>query len=57
MAIRLTARGLELCAPHGMADLLEGVWRRNPTRVSPEVSRLRLARQNVEVRWPGVRIR
>ncbi|MEU2661488.1 nucleotidyltransferase family protein [Micromonospora sp. NPDC007220] len=43
-------------APHGLDDLLDGVWRRNPTRVSPETSRQRLARHRLAERWPGVRV-
>jgi uncharacterized protein len=47
---------LEICAPHGLADLLGGVWRVNPVRVTPEISRARLARQRVQERWPGVTV-
>jgi uncharacterized protein len=56
VAIRRTPDGLDVCAPHGLGDLLNGVWRRNPTRVSPEYSRARLARQRVDERWPTVRV-
>lgn len=57
VAIRLDARGdLRVIAPCGLADLLGGVWRRNPTQVSVERSRLRLARQRVGERWPWVRV-
>jgi uncharacterized protein len=48
--------GIEVCAPHGLADLLAGVWRVNPARVTPQMSRARLARQRVKARWPRVRI-
>ena len=48
--------GLEVCAPHGLADLIEATWRRNPGRVSLATSRERLARQRVAARWPGVTI-
>ena len=48
--------GLEVCAPHGLADLIEATWRRNPVRVSLATSRERLARQRVAARWPGVTI-
>ncbi|MGH3395699.1 MAG: nucleotidyltransferase family protein [Streptosporangiaceae bacterium] len=48
--------GLEVCAPHGLADLLGGTWRRNPVRVSLATSRERLARQRIAARWPGVTI-
>ncbi|MFF5181848.1 nucleotidyltransferase family protein [Micromonospora sp. NPDC000316] len=47
---------ITVCAPHGLDDLLDGVWRRNPTRVSAETSRQRLARHRPTERWPGVRI-
>ncbi|MEU8260434.1 nucleotidyltransferase family protein [Micromonospora sp. NPDC048999] len=47
---------IAVCAPHGLDDLLEGVWRFNPTRVSPETSRQRLARHRPTERWPGIRI-
>ncbi len=47
---------LEVCAPHGLADLLGGIWRVNPVRVTPAVSMARLARQQVSARWPGVAI-
>ncbi len=56
VAVRRTAGGLEVCAPHGLADLLGGVWRVNPVRVTPEVSRERLARQGAADRWPGVTV-
>ncbi len=52
VAIRATAAGLDVCAPHGLADLLDGVWRRNPQRVSAEVSAARLLRQREK--WPHV---
>ena len=48
--------GLEVCAPHGLADLLGRTWRRNPVRVSLATSRERLSRQRVAARWPGVTI-
>lgn len=56
VAVRLRPAGFEVCAPHGLADLLSGVWRVNPVRVTPEVSRARLARQRVRARWPGVTV-
>ena len=48
--------GLEVCAPHGLADLIGRTWRRNPGRVSLATSRERLARQRVSARWPDVTI-
>jgi uncharacterized protein len=50
------SRDLEVCAPYGLADLLGGIWRANPMRVTPEISMARLARQRVRARWPGVTI-
>ncbi|MGW4465180.1 nucleotidyltransferase family protein [Micromonospora sp. NPDC004704] len=57
VAVRLVAaEAIEVCAPVGLSDLLAGVWRRNPRRVSLEVSRARLARHRPAQRWPAVRI-
>jgi hypothetical protein len=47
---------IEVCAPLGLADLLGGVWRRNPRRVSLDVSLARLARHQPARRWPGVSV-
>lgn len=43
-----------VCASHGLDDLLDGVWRRNPIWISREKSRQRLARHRPAERWPGV---
>jgi uncharacterized protein len=56
VAVQLRARGMQVCAPHGLNDLLGGVWRVNPARVTPEVSMARLRRQRVRARWPGVTV-
>jgi hypothetical protein len=56
VAVRQGKDGIEVCAPYGLADLLNGVWRINPIRVTPTISRTRLARQRVQVRWPRVRV-
>jgi uncharacterized protein len=56
VAVRQVPGGLEICAPHGLADLLGGVWRVNPVRVTPEVSMARLQRQRVRTRWPQVTV-
>lgn len=56
VAVRNRSGGIEVCAPHGAADLLNGVWRVNPVRVTPPLSRARLARQRVQLRWPRVRV-
>jgi len=57
VAVRLNPAGqLEVCAPHGLTDLLNGVWRRNPRQVTVERSRERLTRHAPTTRWPGVRV-
>lgn len=57
VAVRLTGTGdIAVCAPLGLADLLDGVWRRNPRRISVERSRDRLSRHRPEHRWPGVTV-
>ena len=56
VAVRLMPDGIEACAPHGLADLLNGIWRTNPVRVTPAISMARLARQRVRDRWPSVTI-
>jgi hypothetical protein len=57
VAVRLDERdGVEVCAPFGLTDLLAGVWRRNPRRVSREVSEQRLDRHHPARRWPAVRV-
>jgi hypothetical protein len=55
-ADEITADGIEVCAPFGLDDLLGGVWRRNPVRVTQAVSMARLQRQRVNARWPGVTV-
>jgi uncharacterized protein len=54
VAVRMNGHGVEVCAPHGLRDLLAGVWRRNPARVSIDVSRSRLAR--IRTRWPAITV-
>ncbi|MEV4351076.1 nucleotidyltransferase family protein [Actinoplanes sp. NPDC049596] len=57
VAVRLHATGdLEVCAPLGVTDLLDGIWRRNPRRVSVERSRARLERHQPHIRWPRVTV-
>ena len=57
VAVRLGVdTAIEVCAPHGLDDLLGGIWRRNPARVSVARSRERLARHCPAERWPGVRV-
>lgn len=47
---------IEVVAPFGLDDLLNGVCRRNPRRVSFEEYRARVWRKRVAARWPNVRI-
>jgi hypothetical protein len=56
VAVRHGPGGFEICAPHGLADLLGGVWRVNPARVTPAISQARLTRQRVRVKWPLVTV-
>ena len=56
VGVRRRSGSVEICAPHGLADLIGGVWRVNPVRVTPAISRARLARQRVRARWPGVTV-
>lgn len=57
VAVRLSDDdALEICAPLGLSDLLAGVWRVNPRRVSREQSLARLARHRPEQRWPAVTV-
>ncbi|RQW85396.1 nucleotidyltransferase family protein [Micromonospora globispora] len=57
VAVRLDpAATLQVCAPFGLDDLLNGIWRRNPRRVTVELSRARLARHEPSRRWPRVKI-
>jgi hypothetical protein len=57
VAVRLDqAETIEVCAPYGLDDLLAGIWRRNPARVSLAESRVRLARHQPQQRWPGVNV-
>lgn len=57
VAVRLSAHGaVEVCAPLGVEDLLNGVWRRNPRRISIEQSLARLERHRPQARWPGISV-
>jgi hypothetical protein len=51
---QLAPVGIDVCAPYGLDDLLGGVWRRNPERISVAASIARLARHRVTKRWPSV---
>jgi hypothetical protein len=55
VAVRLCADdSLEVLAPSGLADLLGGICRRNPRRVTVEEYRRRVAHKGVAQRWPKV---
>jgi hypothetical protein len=57
VAVQLREGGdLAIVAPCGLPDLLTGVWRRNPRRVTVAESRRRLRAKRVPERWPRVRI-
>jgi hypothetical protein len=57
VAVRLgTGDDIEVCAPLGLADLLGGVWRRNPRRVDIARSLARLARHQPATGWPRVSV-
>lgn len=57
VAVRLSEAGkLKICAPLGVKDLMDGVWRWNPRRVSAEFAHQRLARHRPSLRWPGVTV-
>ena len=56
VAVRKVGECLDICAPLGLADLLDGVWHRNPARVSIAESRARLSRHQVGATWPRVRV-
>jgi uncharacterized protein len=47
---------LTITAPLGLDDLLDGVWRSNPVRVTPDEAARRLAKKDPGKRWPGVRV-
>ena len=57
VAVRLERTGsIEVLAPHGLDDLLDGVWRWNPTRVTVAEYQRRLAKKDPANRWPAVRV-
>jgi hypothetical protein len=45
---------IEVIAPLGLDDLLDGIWRWNPPRASFEEALRRLRSKSVPSRWPGV---
>jgi hypothetical protein len=55
VAIRRAADGRwDVAAPYGLDDLLDGVWRRNPLRVSEREYLARLVRKQPQRIWPAV---
>lgn len=55
VAVRLRSDGgLDIAAPLGLDDLLDGVWRRNPVRVTDAEYHARIERKQPHRRWPGV---
>jgi uncharacterized protein len=56
IAVRQRRDGIEVCAPHGLRDLLAGIWRPNCARVTAAISRSRLARQQGRRWWPAVTV-
>lgn len=57
VAVRRTAGStLEVIAPLGLGDLLDGIIRRNPRRVTEHEYRRRLVRKRPANRWPAVRV-
>jgi len=56
VAIRHAHGGYEVCAPHGLGDLLAGVWRVNPVRVTAVTSMARLARRQRRRWWSAVTV-
>ncbi len=57
VAVRLAPDDtIEISAPFGLGDLLDGVWRRNPRRVTVAQSLARLECHQPQTRWPGVTV-
>jgi hypothetical protein len=57
IAVRLLTDGpLETLAPYGLEDLLDGIWRCNPKRVTSAEARRRLLAKDPARRWPRVRV-
>ena len=53
IAVRLRADGsLDVAAPLGLDDLLDGVWRRNSRRVTDAEYQARIDRKQPRLRWP-----
>jgi uncharacterized protein len=56
VAARLRGDRVEILAPLGLTDLLAGVWRRNPRRVSVEEAIARIDSKQPSNRWPRVQV-
>jgi hypothetical protein len=56
VAARLHEGRVEVVAPLGLADLMAGIWRCNPRRVSPHEAADRLRRKDTSRRWPRLTI-
>lgn len=56
VALRLVGEDILVCAPLGLDDLLDGVWRHNPTCVGLDRSLARLRRHRIAERWPRVTV-
>lgn len=57
VAVRLREDGgLDIAAPLGLDDLLDGVWRRNSRRVTDAEYAARIARKQPNRRWPAVTV-
>jgi uncharacterized protein len=55
VAVRLRDdAGIDIAAPFGLDDLLDGVWRGNFVRVTDAEYQARLARKRPHERWPAV---
>ena len=57
VAARLVAGRIEVLAPLGVEDLLDGIVRPGPAYAAdPAVARARLAAKGWQARWPGLRL-
>jgi hypothetical protein len=57
VGVRLEPDGtFTVAAPHGLDDLLDGIWRTNAVRVTPEEAAKRLRKKAPHERWPAVRV-
>jgi hypothetical protein len=54
--VLLADGSIDVIAPHGLDDLFAVVVRRNPTRVSVDTYRQRVALKRYAERWPKVTV-